>query len=301
MRFIDEYMSNNLKPRAAERYLTSMRMVQPFLEGCYLDEINKAKIAEIVRERKKEDITDATVRRDLAYLSSLMSCASEWDWIENNPLIAYKKRSLKEADKRVRSLSKEEYKRLLKVADEKTRRFIIFAKETGVRFEEQFSLLHSNVDLSDRNNPQMVLADTKNRDSRIVPLSEEAVAQIRAQKKHPASKYVFWQEGGLRWKHHHVWIGFEKAIKEAEIEDFTWHDLRHTFASWARKGWHPWQHGKRIELDVLQKWLGHKSIHMTLRYAHLDVDDLHASVKRGTKRGTRPTDSKKERGGEEDE
>lgn len=292
LRFIDHYLPK-LKPNAADRYLQSMRMIQPYMEGVLLKDINKKKIAEIVEGRKRQPrkITDATIRRDLAYLSSLLSCAVEWDWLDVNPVKSYSKRSLKEAKRRVRYLSKTERKDLEATADAWLKPLIIFAAETGVRFEEQFSLTWRNVDFEAN---QILLVDTKTGDDRMVPLSPLARAQIKAQGRHPNSKYVFYRTGGGKFDHDHIIRPFKRALARAEINDFTWHDLRHTFASWAIKGWHSWLKEK-MPLTRLQKWLGHATIHMTLRYAHLDVDDLHDSMKQGTKSGTRPKDSRRKK------
>lgn len=67
---------------------------------------------------------------------------------------------------------------------------------------------------------------------------------------------------------------YRAMIKSLLLEDLTWHDLRHTFPTYAIKGIHNWQNGNPMPITKLQKWLGHKDIKMTMRYAHLDVTDL---------------------------
>jgi integrase len=70
---------------------------------------------------------------------------------------------------------------------------------------------------------------------------------------------------------------FNNALKKANIQDLHWHDLRHTFATWALKGWFSWQ-TKPFDIYRLQKWLGHKNIKTTQRYAHLETADLHSLI-----------------------
>jgi site-specific recombinase XerD len=65
---------------------------------------------------------------------------------------------------------------------------------------------------------------------------------------------------------------FERAVRQAGIQDFTFHDLRHTFASRLVMA--------GVDLPTVQKLLGHKEITMTLRYAHLSNDHMQAAVKK---------------------
>ena len=69
-------------------------------------------------------------------------------------------------------------------------------------------------------------------------------------------------ENGRHW--------FDEAVMEAEIKNFRWHDLRHTFASRLRM--------KGTPLEDIADLLGHKSLTMTSRCAHLGPNKLHAVV-----------------------
>lgn len=71
-------------------------------------------------------------------------------------------------------------------------------------------------------------------------------------------------------------MAMKKALK---LQNLTWHDLRHTFASYAIKGLHSWQNGMPMPITKLKKWLGHSDIKMTMRYSHLDTTDLKNEVK----------------------
>lgn len=67
-----------------------------------------------------------------------------------------------------------------------------------------------------------------------------------------------------------VRTAFENAVKRAEIEDFTFHDLRHTFASRLVMA--------GVDLPTVKRLMGHKEISMTLRYAHLSDDHMQRAV-----------------------
>ena len=63
---------------------------------------------------------------------------------------------------------------------------------------------------------------------------------------------------------------FDDAVAEAQIKNFRWHDLRHTFTSRLRM--------KCAPLEDIADLLGHKSFAMSRRYAHLGPNKLHAAV-----------------------
>jgi hypothetical protein len=79
-RFTYDYLPT-LKPRTQERYRTSFRQLHPVFGTLYLDEITRARLADYASDRMKAGAKGATVRRDLATLSCLCSCAVSWDFI----------------------------------------------------------------------------------------------------------------------------------------------------------------------------------------------------------------------------
>ena len=91
----------------------------------------------------------------------------------------------------------------------------------------------------------------------LIPKYEKGA--IRVTSKIPNSDYVFAGKEGLPLKN--IDKRFKKLLKRTGIDNFKFHDLRHTFASHlAMKG---------VELNMIRELLGHKSIQMTLRYSHL--------------------------------
>lgn len=274
-RFVEEHLPT-MKPSAAKRYVTSARNLLPHFDGLYLDEIGKEPLSGFVGKRRKGGVAPATINRDLGCLSSMFSCAVSWDWAETNPVKAMDKRGLREPPGRVRFLTKEEFRRLYDAASDHLKPLMLFAVETGCRFEEQFGLRWQHVNLTRR---EIRLVGTKSAQDRTVPLSDQALAALAAcPPRYFSEPWVFHHGQGRRYTT--VKRSFATALRRADIKDFRWHDLRHTFASWAVQS--------GMDLYRLQRWLGHTQAAMTQRYAHLRTDDLHAVIGRvGTLSGTR--------------
>jgi integrase len=126
-----------------------------------------------------------------------------------------------------------------------------------MRKGEQFGLTWAGVDL-DRS--QLTLRKTKNRKTRYVQLNRTALAAFRAIERSETNGYVFQATRyDARLQDPKKW--FENAIEEARIEDFRWHDLRHTFISRLVMA--------GVPLAIVQKLAGHGDPKMTSRYAHL--------------------------------
>jgi integrase/recombinase XerD len=207
------------------------------------------------------------VRRYLATLSSLYTFAERSGWIAQNPLVRFDKRSLPEAAPRTRFLTREEYRRLLAAADRHLRPIIEMAIATGLRSEELLTLKWSQVDLDRR---EVRLEQTKSKRPRVVPLSDRAVAILVARRYLDHSPFAFTNPATDR-PYRNIRSSFHAACRRAGIGDFRFHDLRHTFASWAV------QNG--MDLYRLSRILGHSTLQMTTRYAHLATDQLHEAVR----------------------
>lgn len=185
-------------------------------------------------------------------------------------------RHRREDNNRVRYLSrgpKGEYEKLLRVirADhpEHVGEFL-FAVNTGLRLSSQYSATYDKESLDLANNVLHV-PRTKNDEAVHQPLNANALAALRSlpswsQKKGPIFRNLRHPQQAVKSNDH--W--FKPALEAAGITDFKWHDLRHTFASWLI------QDG--VPLDRVSKLLGHKSLAMTMRYAHLAPNQLSADV-----------------------
>jgi integrase len=220
--------------------------------------------------------SDATINRYLATLSALFSIAvREWGWLESNP--CENVRRAKEPRGRVRFLSDKERIDLLGACENpelpELKIIVLVAITTGARRGEIMNLRWRHMDLKSN---RITLVDTKNGDTRAVPLVNPALKEIQCWAKVrniDEDSFVF---PGRTDRTKDKPIDFDKAWREAidfsGVTDFRFHDLRHTAASYlAMNG-----AGIREIGDIL----GHKSLSMVQRYSHLCDDHKKATVER---------------------
>lgn len=262
---IKRYVETVVPRRSAgtARHLASqLQWWRDRLGALTLDQVGTALIVEC-REELGDGREPATVNRYMAALSGLFTAASrEWRWVVDNPCRGV--RRLREAAGRLRFLDEGELSGLLEAcrqsADPRLLPAVRIALGTGMRKSELLGLTWRRVDFGDR---MVRLETSKNREPRGIPMSDEVEAAFLALKGLPA---------GIDGKVFHGlpmdWprVPFRAALKAAGVEDFRWHDLRHTAASYmAMRG---------VPLRTIGEVLGHRSIVMTMRYSHLSKQHL---------------------------
>ena len=241
---------------------------------CLLSELTPALIAE-KRERLLKEITFRKVRRSPAttnrYLASLSNALTiavkEWGWLENSPMIRMRK--LKEPRGRVRFLSEAERIALLKSCKQSKHPYLyviaVLALSTGMRQAEILNLRWEDIDL-DRGH--ILINESKNGDRRSVPLKGKALDLFKAFHQFTGQDFglVFCsllsknKPACLRW----FW---NKALKESGVKNFRFHDMRHSAASYlAMSGATP---------SEIAEVLGHRTLAMVKRYAH--ISDHHSA------------------------
>jgi integrase len=148
------------------------------------------------------------------------------------------------------------------------------ALHTGLRLSEQYRLAWDCIDFERRT---LTIPLSKNSELRHVPLNDDAIAALRAARKCCNDQpFVFLNRYGQRLVSPREW--FDPAVKAAGLKDFTWHCLRHTFASRLVMA--------GVDLRTVQELMGHKTIQMTVRYAHLAPKHQLAAVQRLCDTGT---------------
>ena len=203
----------------------------------------------------------ATMARYLAALSHAFTIAcKEWAWLESNPMQRVTKP--KQPQGRVRFLSDEEREALLrecKASDHPDLyTAVVLALSTGARRMELLGLRWEQVDL---NRKVITLYETKNGEIRALPLVNHAheLMKERAKVRRIDTNLVF--PGADADKPVLLRAPFDKALARAGILNFHWHDLRHSCASYlAMNG---------ASLAEIAEVLGHKTLQMVKRYAHL--------------------------------
>ncbi|HCQ7755476.1 site-specific integrase [Citrobacter sp. 50677481] len=241
-------------------------------------EIWKARV-EAARKKGKPDpvyvakpVTTSTKAKHLALMKAILRAAErDWKWLEKAPVIKIPT----VRNKRVRWLEKDEAKRLIDECPEPLKSVVKFALATGLRRSNIINLEWQQIDMQRRVawvNPE----DSKSNRAIGVALNDTACRVLRDQiGNHHKFVFVHTKAGrrpdgsitpavrkmrvddGRAWK---------SACKRAGIEDFRFHDLRHTWASWLIQS--------GVPLSVLQEMGGWESIEMVRRYAHLAPNHL---------------------------
>ena len=219
-----------------------------------LGQITREEIEAWRRERMTTS-RPATINRDLSRLRRMFSLAVEWGLLEESPMQGIK--FLRENNARTRYLSLEECQRLIaSCMAPHIRAMVSVALHSGMRLGEILNLRWYDLDFS---SGFILVRDSKNGESRHVPMDATLFALFRAYPHRPSTDLVFSSSSGGHIVD--VRTGFLNSCKRAGLIDLHFHDLRHTFASqFVMSGG---------DLYILKEILGHKSITMTQRYAHL--------------------------------
>jgi site-specific recombinase XerD len=248
------------------------------------DEIRMAKLIEHFGKKTADSITPqdierwlstktklkpATLNRYLALISLTYRLAVQNGKVNTNPARSVRKR--REDNGRIRFLSQEEEIKLRSVIQEACSHHLPeldLALNTGLRLGEQYNLTWDCISFERK---LLTIPLSKNGCTRHVPLNEAAISALR--KAHTQSnehRWVFLNCFGQQLKSPRQW--FEEAVESAGITEFTWHCLRHTFASRLIMA--------GVDLRTAQELMGHKTIQMTVRYAHLAPKHQLAAVER---------------------
>ena len=248
-----------------------LRWLDRFLADRDLETINRAVIDGITEAKQAEGCSNATVNRLLSLVRSILrKCARDWEWLDRAPSV----RLLKEPTRRIRFLSHEQAQALLRELPPHLRAMAIFTLQTGLRRANVTGLTWEQVDLA-RKLAWIHPDQAKARKAIAVPLNDTAMQVLRSQKgRHPVFVFTFrankvLQVSGAAWY---------RALKRAGIEDFRWHDLRHTWASWHVQNGTP--------LFALQELAGWETEKMVRRYAHLAAGHLAVYANNVERHGT---------------
>lgn len=227
-------------------------------------------------ERLGRPVTPASVNRELSILRGLLRVAHERGDLDRVPKIRFGR----EPEGRLRFLTEAEATRLLGACRAPKRleqspylpAIVTVALNTGMRKGEILGLAWERVDFA---RGVLLLERTKSGKRREVPMNravDDALATIHAQQASEDRRdpigLVFRRAGGRAWGN--VRRAFLGAVEAAKLDDFRFHDLRHTFASWLVMRGRP--------LKEVQELLGHRTLAMTVRYAHLSPDRLRDAV-----------------------
>jgi site-specific recombinase XerD len=263
------------------------------------DEVRMAKLQEQFGQRSADSITPqeierwlsartknrpATLNRYRALLSLTYRLGVQNGKVNVNPARLVRQR--REDNGVIRFLSLEEETKLREVIERDCPHHLPeleLALNTGLRLSEQYGLAWDCVSFERKS---LTIPLSKNGKTRHVPLNETSITALRtAQTQNNDQPWVFLNRFGQQLKSPRQW--FDDAVEDAGVKDFTWHCLRHTFASRLVMA--------GVDLRTVQELMGHKTIQMTVRYAHLAPKHQLAAVERLCDTGAsryEPTDTK---------
>ena len=266
-KFMQEYaptVSENMQ----SAYKCYLKNLSRYFGNPGLDSMKPRLIAGYKVHRRGEGASSSTINRELYMLSKAFNLAvKEWEWLSENPVNKVSKE--REDNERDRWLSYEDEARVLGECPDWLRDIIIFDLHTGLRQDELLSLEWKRVDLPLET---ILIQKTKNGKPKTLPLNRVALDILKAKSKVRSVKndLVFLSRSGIKINRRYLWKVFKKALNRAGIEDFTFHDLRHTFATrLVQKG---------EDIYKVAKLMGHKDIRMTQRYAHHSSESLRSGV-----------------------
>jgi integrase len=256
-----EYSKAHKKPKSYVRDVTALKHLQPVFGRDMLYEIDLTKIEEYKIRRKSEGVKTDTINREVSILRAILNMAHRWDVLEKVPRITL----FRYSEGRVKYLDEEEEQRLLGACPPHLYPIVLMAFTTGMRRGEILGLRWSNVNLKERT---ILIQETVTSDSpksgkrRIVPISERLHACLASLERNGEKVFPYTD----------IKKSFRTACRNADIHDFRFHDIRHSFCSKLIK--------KGASLAVLKELLGHHSLDMVMRYSHFNQATLREAVEK---------------------
>lgn len=272
------WLTDKQHKRSLDDDKTKIEFFLEHFSGRILSSIRPEEITSAVaglKNRKsngKVEVTNATKNLYLAFIRSLLRIAEkEWGWLEKAPNL----KSRSTPNRRIRWLTREEAERMIRVMPDIIRPVVIFALSTGLRRSNIINLEWSQIDMPRKVawiNPE----NAKGGKAIGVALNDTACSVLRKQfglhsrwvfvhtkAKNRADGSMTPDVRKMRVDDNRQW---QKGLKLAGIEDFRFHDLRHTWASWLIQS--------GVPLSALQEMGGWECIEMVRRYAHLSPNHL---------------------------
>ena len=252
-----EYAKSNKSPKGFEQDKTAAKHLLKFFQGYRLDQITPEAIEQFKINRLKK-VKPISVNRDLQVLRALLNKAIAWGYLRENPMKHVK--LFKEPPGRVRYLTQEEINRLLNATSGYLYTIVVIALNTGMRKNEILALRWSQIDFEKR---LIFLEKTKNNKRRIIPINNFLYQTLLEWKEQSSGEDRLFHIKDFKraWK---------TALKRAGIENFRFHDLRHTFASYLVMN--------GVDLRTVAELLGHSSLRMVQRYSHLSDEHMRRAV-----------------------
>ena len=252
----EEYLKWAEKQRSFKDKKRGIKQLVDVFGNHDVNDLNTREIEQWQSKRLKYN-KPSTVNRLLATLKHMVNKGTHWGMASDNALKQVRNvKLLPENNRRLRFLSTEDCQRLIECCHKDLKPIVVVALHTGMRKSEILNLKWKQVDLMH----SFILLDTsKNGERREIPINTTLDYLFKEIPHSVESEYVFTGKTGKPLTD--IKKGFHAALRRAEISDFRFHDLRHTFASQLVMA--------GIDITSIKELLGHKSLTMTMRYSHL--------------------------------
>jgi len=267
-KYLEEYsVANKAKSSHTRDKSLAAHLIKVFGNN-YLPDIKPAMISDYKVQRRDEGASARTINYELTLMSHAFNIAiREWEWLNDNPVKKVKKERVNNTIERWLTL--EEEKRLLFSSPKWLQEIIVFAINTGLRRSEILDMKISQVDFERRT---ITISEQKNRCVDTLPLNKKAMVVLRERQKQRVTgcDLVFPSNKGTRMINRNLFRAFNLATGRANVSNFRFHDLRHTFATRLVHA------GVGIyEVQKLGRW---KDVSMVMRYAHHHPESLRSSI-----------------------
>jgi integrase len=256
--------ATNRASTVAEKRGQLRKHIVPHFGRMHLDAIGTESIASFYAHLRKQDLSLKTVQNLGGVLHRMLAAAVEWEVIEKLPRFPrLKVPSLSQWD----FFTRDEVTQLLRVVgDPFERALLVFAFDTGARSGEQIAITWGDIDWFNnhvvfrRASSRGVVGPTKDGEERRVPMTPRLAEALKAI-RHLKGDLVFTQPDGEPLDPWRLRRLLDRVCRRAGLRRIRRHDCRHSFASQLVTS--------GVPLPQVQAWLGHSTIHMTMRYAHL--------------------------------
>lgn len=283
--YLEKLRADGLEKAAHDRAYHCGKLRAVLGDDVALDEVNALVLARLKKTIREGGVSNSTINRHLATLKHLVRFANRAGWATAATLeLVRSEKLLKEPPGRLRELSADERERLRNtldtmaasgsVTDLRARMFVLVAWLSGMRQGEVRTLRRAQVDLARH---EIRLTKTKTNRTRIVRLPDVLVEALRVYLERFGEDVLFPGRDELGAAPGSTPLSVPGATKAwlrvrgaAELGDFHYHDLRHDFATQVRR--------RGVGLDHIAKLLGHSTLQMSARYAHVGEDELRGDV-----------------------
>lgn len=269
--WFETYVKVNNKPSSqrAKRFYLDGHLL-PAFGARPLSSIRTEDVERYKAQKSASGLAPKTVNEHLGTLGLILRTAREWGVAAAEP----KLRPMRVPPSTPRFLSAEEADRLVAAAEAPWRAMVAVALDTGMRLGEICGLAWADVDLAAaqlvvrRNMVRGEIGSPKNNRVRTIPLSDRAAGALAGAPR--AFDLVFCRADGSPHQYSSAGWALARACRRAGIPELGWHALRHTFASELI--------ARGASLRAVQELLGHASVAMTERYAHVAPRGLREAV-----------------------